>query len=91
MNCGNDLFDKLLSSMENVDNNIQYTELQNVVSPICNNDSQYTTSSNDSINDCQMDINYVIPLEVSLKNKNQLKDLLEEWHMGYLLQTCLGE
>lgn len=88
MDCGNDLFDKFLSSPASFDNteNVEYTELQNL--GISNN--QYSPPLNDSHispnqEECLMENNYV----VSLEEKSKLKELLDGWSMGYLLQTCL--
>lgn len=88
MDCGNDLFDKFLSSADSFDNteNVEYTELQNL--GISNN--QYTSPLNDSHDspnqeECLVENNYL----VSLEEKSKLKELLDGWNMGYLLQTCL--
>jgi len=72
--------------MENIDNP-EYTELQNVV------DSILTTSPCDVVpeNDFDLEPNYDKTIYLSFKEKNEMKDLLEEWKMGYLLQTCVGE
>jgi len=94
MNCGNDkendMFVNYVSGMENIDNP-EYTELQNVVNSILTTSPCTISSVNQPVNDFDLEPNYDKIIYLSLKEKNKLKDLLEEWKMGYLLQTCVGE
>lgn len=94
MNCENDkenvMFVNYVSGIENIDNP-EYTELQNVVNSILTTSSCTTSSVNQPVNDFDLEPNYDQIIYLSPKEKNKLKDLLEEWKMGYLLQTCEGE
>lgn len=90
MNSGNNLFETFMSGTDNCnDTDIQYIELQNMKSP----DNRYNILSlNNSIDDnnqeeCVLENNCA----VSLEEKNKLKELLDGWKLGYLIQTCLGE
>ncbi|KAF0709353.1 C2H2-type domain-containing protein [Aphis craccivora] len=86
----NDMFVNYVSDMENIDNP-EYTELQNVVNSILTTSPCTISLVNQPVNDFDLEPNFDKIIYLSLKEKNKLKDLLEEWKMGYLLQTCVAE
>ncbi|XP_029347666.1 uncharacterized protein LOC107882231 isoform X2 [Acyrthosiphon pisum] len=96
MNCGNDtendMFGNYVSddNMQNIDNP-EYTELQNVVNSIFTISPCKTSSVNQPVNGIVLEPSYDETIYLSLKEKSEVKDLLEEWKMGYLLQTCVAE
>ncbi|KAL5237003.1 hypothetical protein ACI65C_004413 [Semiaphis heraclei] len=92
MNCGNDtdnMFANYVSddNMENIDNS-EYTELQNVVNSIFTTSPCKTSLVNQPVNGFVLEPSYDETIYLSLKEKSEVNDHLEEWKMGDLANKC---
>jgi len=90
MNSGNNLFETFLSDGMDIynDTDTQYIELQNSNSLDIQHDVHINLVDDTNQEECVLENNCAV---VSFEEKNKLKELLDGWKLGYLIQTCLGK
>lgn len=93
MNNGHNLFETFLSDGMDIynDTDTQYTELQNSNSLDIQHDIHIPLNNlvdDTNQEECALENNCAV---VTFEEKNKLKELLDGWKLGYLIQTCLGK